>query len=258
MRTAALLIDRDPAFRVEAFTSGLEACGYKITGLPEPHPDPSDLLVIWNRGMRVDGFARRYEAHGARVIVAENGYLGREWRGGIWYALSLWYHNGMGQWPDGGPERWDNWNVPLKPWRENGDEIVVLAQRGIGHPSVAQPRGWPEKVAARLRKSGRPVRIRVHPGERGMKKATPLEVELARAFAVATWGSGAALKAILMGVPVFYGFPHWIGGLAAKSGIDDVSEPFRGDRLPMLRRLAYAQWNLDEIASGEAFKCLLR
>lgn len=262
MPTAALLIDREcnlgqPTARGAAFSSGLEACGFRVIEEPVPQPSPQDVLVIWNRMQRSEAFARRYELHGARVIVAENGYLGREWRGRVWYALSLWHHNGMGQWPDGGPERWESWSVPLEPWREGGEEIVILAQRGIGHPSVAQPRGWPEQAAAKLRKSGRRVRIRVHPGERNMARATPLDVELAKAFAVATWGSGAALKAILMGVPVFYAFPHWIGGLAAKFGFDEL-EPFRGDRLPMLRRLAWAQWNLDEIRNGEAFRWLLR
>lgn len=72
-----------------------------------------------------------------------------------------------------------------------------------------------------------------------------------------TWASGAAIKAIIEGIPVFYEFNDWIGAPAARYGIDDTENPFLGDRNPMLHRLSWAQWTAEEIASGEPFKCLL-
>lgn len=84
-----------------------------------------------------------------------------------------------------------------------------------------------------------------------------LQDDLANAWAVATWGSGAALKALLMGVPVFHAFPQWIGKAAARPFRCPIEEPFLDDRLPMFRRLAWAIWSADEIARGEPFRCLL-
>lgn len=256
MASAACLIRPLPQFRSHAMRQGLAACGYDIIEQPLDRPSPADVLLFWNRGNVNDHIARRYEQVGARVIVAENGYLGREWRDGYWYALSLGKHNGAGRWHIGGPERWDGWNVPLPDWSTGGEEIVVLAQRGIGQREIREPAGWPARVVGELRsRTKRHVRIRRHPGE--SPPAVTLADDLANAFACVTWSSGAALKAILMGVPVFYGCPSWIGASAALPVSADLEQPFRGSRLPMLRRLAWAMWNTQEIESGEPFRCLL-
>ncbi len=78
------------------------------------------------------------------------------------------------------------------------------------------------------------------------------------AYAAVTWASGAGIKAIVAGVPVFYEMPSWIGGPAAKFGIDEIDTPFFGDRLPMLRRLAWSQWGGEEVRAGEPFAWLLQ
>jgi hypothetical protein len=62
-----------------------------------------------------------------------------------------------------------------------------------------------------------------------------------------TWGSGAAIKALMMGVSVISEMPRWIGW-------QDNTE---AGRLGMFRALAWAQWELHEIESGEAFAHLL-
>jgi hypothetical protein len=64
---------------------------------------------------------------------------------------------------------------------------------------------------------------------------------------VITWGSGAAIKALLWGIQAVSEMPNWIGEQ------DNTPE----SRLEMFRRLALAQWELHEIESGEAFACLL-
>ena len=68
------------------------------------------------------------------------------------------------------------------------------------------------------------------------------------------------LKALVWGIAVVYAFPKWIGGDAGQlmSG-STFPIAHRDDeaRLEMFRRLAWAQWSLDEITSGEAFNRLL-
>lgn len=248
---ACSLIRSAPHYRADAFASGLKAIGATSAGVND-----CDVLVIWNRYGGWDKDASRVEARGGTVLVVENGYLGNEFAGDRWYAISRSQHNGAGTWRDGGPDRWDSLGVGLAPWRD-GREVVVLPQRGIGPMGVAMPARWTREAMDKLaRLTKRPVRVRDHPGVNACK---PLEDDLADAYAVVTWGSGAAIKALAMGVPVFADFPQWIGMPAARPFGFDMRDPLRSDaaRLGMFRRMAWAQWRLSEIANGEAFKCLM-
>lgn len=242
-------------YRREAFANGLERLGYSVVhGLPLK-PGKDDVLVIWNRYGDSARAAERFESAGRPVFVAENGYLGNDFAGGRWYALSLNQHNGAGFWKVGGPERWDSLGKTLPPWRCTGSEVVILPQRGIGPRGVAMPLEWPQRTLERLRKYGFPVRIRPHPG---IGPCVPLLEDLADAKAVVTWGSGAALKALMAGVPTFADMPGWIGSGASLPVLDLINARYqRHGRTAMFRRLAWAMWRLDEIANGAAFAWLL-
>lgn len=255
MPRAYCLIRGHPVYRVDSFVEGLQHAGYSVTREYHGVVHGDDVLVIWNRYGQYNHIARLFELKGAKVLIAENGYLGRDWREQHWYALARNAHNGAGTWHVGDASRWDSLGVELAPWRHGGAEVVVLATRHIGIDSIAEPRGWAERTAETLARTYRvAVRVRAHPGEGA---CVPLAQDLSRAMCVVSWGSGAALKAILWGVPAFYGFDRWIGAGAAAPLADFPDRPFMGDRLPMLRRLAWAQWTTEEIASGEPFKCLL-
>jgi hypothetical protein len=249
----ALSLLRDSLhYRADAFRAGLQAQGFRVVDeLNDPRP--GDVLLAWNRGGVRNAHARRFEAAGARVVVAENGYLGKAWRGDKWFALAIGHHCGAGAWPAGGAQRWDALGVELEPWRSGGRQTLVLEQRGIGEPGVASPYGWAESVAPLVR-----GRIRRHPGAE--PPAVTLRDDLADVAQVVTWASGAALLALIMGVPVFYAFPAWIGAPACRPLREFASGPLRDDaaRLAMFRRLAWAQWTLAEIESGYAFEQLLR
>ncbi|MCB1838545.1 MAG: hypothetical protein KDH99_13110, partial [Alcanivoracaceae bacterium] len=105
-------------------------------------------------------------------------------------------------------------------------------------PTV-MPRSWPGDA---LKRYG--GRIRKHPGQGA---AMPLEDDLAGCGRVVTWGSGAAIKALLMGIPVISEMPNWVG----------EQDNTDSGRQAMFRRLTWAQWRLSEFESGEAFAWLL-
>lgn len=241
-------------YRREAFDAGLRAAGFDVVEqLPDPRP--GDLLLIWNRYGGYHEEAQHFERAGARVLVTENGYLGKAWRGGEWFALAQGHHAGAGRWHEGGPERWDGWQVEMAPFRHGGSEVVILGQRGIGEPGVRSPDRWAEGMLSITGTAGH--RIRPHPGQ---GPAVPLAEDLADARCVYTWHSGAALQALMLGVPVWYCFPLWIGGRGGapwdQMGRVDANRD-EGARLAMFRRLAWAQWTLDEIKTGEAIRCVL-
>lgn len=240
------MLRTDIVYRRDIFDRGLRAAGYSLTD--EHHkPKKDDMLVIWNRYGRFHEMACRYEQAGAHVVVVENGYLGKSWMGDEWFAMALGRHNGAGSWVASGPERWDELNVPMEPWRSASGPPVVLAQRGIGQEGVRMEMNWPA-IAQRMYPGSR---VRHHPGK--STAFAPLEQDLSNASFAITWASGAALKALLMGVPVVYGFPEWIGASACSMV---PNRPVHGDRLSMFRTLIWAQWRAREIATGLPFKVL--
>lgn len=247
-----------PPYHGDRMLSALQGLGYKARTAPQDAPERGDVLVLWNRYPRDERLARAYESAGGAVIVVENGYFGRNFRGSEWFAAAKTQHNGAGECPEGDPDRWASLEVKVEPWKTGGEEIVILASRGMGSMLCAEPPGWVSKTERDLRRrTDRPVRIRRHPGPQAQCLADDLQADLANAHAAVTWASGAGLKAMAMGIPVFNASPYWIGRDAARPIRHDLEDPFLGDRGPMFHRVATAMYSLGEIESGEAFRCLL-
>ena len=99
-----------------------------------------------------------------------------------------------------------------------------------------------------------PNKCRIRP-HLGLQEIIPVERDIQNARAVVTWGSGAAIKALAMGIPVFYGFNDWI----AKDGATLISQadwknPQRPDRTKAFENVFSAMWTIQEVESGIAFK----
>ena len=249
MPCANVLLHSSAYYRKHVYSEGLKACGYTIIEKHDHQPNEDDVLLIWNRSKNREAIAKRYEQAGAKIFVTENGYVGNT------KALAMNHHSGAGQWYVGPEDRWTPLGIELKPWREKGEEILIVPQRSIGAPGVAMPRGWEDRMFLQLKKkTDRPIRIRKHPGKDRLAK--PIEDDFDNVWAVVTWASGGGIKAIIAGIPVFHQLDNWIGAPAATTVLD-IEKPWMGDRMPMLKRLAWAQWTWDEIRSGEAFRCQL-
>lgn len=229
------------SLRADIFRAGLRKLGYQVTDGLTIDPREGDLLITWNRIGPGNAAANIFLSRGLPVVVSENSSWGNNFQGKDWLFMNRTLHNTSGLSPVGGDERWDSLGVELAPWRETGQETVILAQRGIGSPPVAMPRSWPSEAQ---RKWG--GRIRSHPGNR--PHPVPLADDLNKASRVVTWSSGSAITALMMGIPVFSEAPKWVG---QQDNTDD-------GRLSMFRRLAWNQWQLSEIESGEAFAWMLQ
>lgn len=224
--------------RRAAFEAGLSKLGYQICPGMTNKPQKGDIFVTWNRMGTANQCAKGFQKRGLPVLVTENASWGNEFAGKRWYHMARGFHNTVGCFPVGDDSRWDDLGVDLAPWRTGG-ETLILPQRGLGSAPTAMPREWP--LAA---KKQHKARVRKHPGQHPAK---PLEDDLQGVGKVVTWGSGAAIKALQMGVAVHSDMPHWIG---------EQNNTTEG-RLEMFRRLAWAQWTLEEIAGGLPFERLL-
>lgn len=257
MKRAMCLIRAEPHYRKEAFITGLRKAGYMIIekGMAD---GPTDVLVIWNRYGANGSMADIWERNGGTVFVAENGYLGADPNGIQYYAVSVRGHNGSGHWPLGGRERFEALHVNLEPWKKQEGYSLVCGQRGIGSPLMASPPDWHKKVETRLKalEKNQPIKIRLHPGNHHAPSVIPsLKADLEQARDCVIWSSSSGVKALAMGYPVRYDAPHWI----CAEGASRIGEPLKYNddaRLSAMCSMAWAQWSIRELETGEPFKRL--
>jgi hypothetical protein len=245
-----------PHYRRDAFIAGLRRCGYTLRedGWPT---DRRDVLVIWNRYGANEAHANQWEKRGGSVLVAENGYVGKDNEGRQLYALSVHGHNGSGWYPVGSYDRFADLNIHLKPWRKDGEHILVCGQRGIGSVTMASPVNWHDHAAAKLHKNTTcTVRIRLHPGRHEAQRS--LDEDLQNAWACCVWSSSSGVKALIEGIPVMFDAPHWICADAAVRLCEfEALKMDDGLRLGALRHMAWGQWRVNELSEGEPFKHIL-
>lgn len=261
---AYLLLRTEPHYRHDSFAAGLRAAGYDVT--PTFPKDgqarhDGDVMVIWNRYGHWDSAATRFAAKGGLVLVAENGLIGKDGEGRQFYQICRHFHAGHGSWHVGEADRWAALGIELEPWRavDYGQYVLICEQRSIGVPPVASPHGFAADVARKL--EGVPFRIRYHPATAQARGQPTLEADLAGARCVVVWTSTAGILALVKGIPVIYCARHWIAEGAATDKLDAARRPelLRRDdsaRLDTLKRLAWAQWTVNEIATGRPFRYL--
>jgi len=249
---AICLIRAEPNYRRDAFVNGLKRAGYAL--VESGQPDSSlDFLVIWNRYGSSGAMADAWERNGGTVLVAENGYLGKDAFARQYYALSIHGHNGSGRWPSGDGARFAALNIELQPWVRREGYSLVCGQRGIGTRLMASPPDWHKGAAVRLKKQGNPVMVRTHPGNH--EPQVPLETDLARARDCVIWSSSSGVKALVLGIPVRFDAPFWICSEAASR----LEDPLKYDdeaRLKAMQSMAWAQWSVEELESGMPFMLL--
>ena len=243
-RTAIVTVRKEPYYRRQAIEDGLKRLGYAIRSGAMTHPaSREDLLVMWNKKRGAEEqMADTWERCGGTVIVMENGYLQKVDK--TMYAISVHGHNGSGWFPVGPEERFSALGFEVKELQHNiNGHWLVCGQRGIGSKMMASPPQWGEKTTARLRKQGKPARLRQHPGNFAPK--VPLVDDLKGAHRCVIWSSGSGVRALVEGIHVVHEAPHWI------------CANWWEDRSAALNRMAHGQWSVPEIETGEPFARIL-
>lgn len=251
--------------RMDAFAQGFRACGFQVHER-DPHPGevkPGDVYAIWNRRGAQEGIADRAEAAGGIVLVAENGYFGRDEGGSQYLAISSHGHNGSGK-PliEHRPERLARLGLDFKPWRSSGGHILVCPNRFIAPSWFLMPQDWVARTVERLRSlcPGREIRVRPHPGHwKRLAEHPAISLRrdgLAGAHACVVWSSSAAIHALLAGIPVICCAPWQICRAACETSLDAAEAPAMPERMPAFELLARSQFTLAEIREGLPFRSL--
>lgn len=265
------LIRRDPHYRHEAFLKGLAAAGYEVHDRAPDRGRPGDVLCIWNKYHSIEQIAERFEAEGGTVVVAENGFLSRgggtpkfdvheSVTPGSYYSLAVGGYNGSGRWFVGGRERFDALEIELKPWAAPGGHLLICPNRGFGSRVMCPPQNWGQNKVQQWRSYAGEVRVREHPGNK--RPGRELREDLIGCSAISIWASSAGVHALVAGVPVYCDAPKWVckGATVEMVGClpHERREAWDRARLDAMIGLAWHQWTVNEVMSGEPFDHLLR
>src|SRR6056300_149492 len=174
------------------------------------------------------------------------------------------------------PKRWQSisnqLNLNLKPYRQNGNHILICLQRNKGwsmqgldvmqflHNTIKQIRLF----------SDRPIIVRGHPGDK--KTPTYLKVnypnvsvspdgrhlkdDLKNAWATVCFNSSPGVASLIEGIPVFQIDKNPNNSMyseCANTTLKRLERPKEFDRQSWIEKISMCHWNFEELASGEAW-----
>lgn len=163
------------------------------------------------------------------------------------------------------PDRFNRLGVKIAPWRKAGRHIVVVGMSGKGALAEGfRPEQWERQTIAQLRElTDRPIIYRPKPNWQEARpipgtifqRGVELDEALRNCHAVVCHHSNVAVDAILAGVPAICPI-----GVASVMGGTDLthieSPPMPDGRHQWAADIAYTQYTMDEMISGEAWQYL--
>jgi len=261
----------------DAFIKSLETAGEEVQLNCD---QSSDAVVIWSvlwQG-RMLGYQRIWnecQKKNKPVIVLEVGGIKRNetWKIGI---------NGVNREADFANqeydnERWKKFNIPLMPWKQTGDNIIICGQHHNSHQWRNNPsmvKWWDQQVDNLRQYTNKPIIIRPHPrntvGGFNAKKwpnvktvmpirdlktydDTDFQTHLKSAWAVINYSSNPAMQAVFAGIPVFVSEAS-LSYDVGNSTLSNINNPNMPDRQDWVNKLAYTEWWIDEIEQGTPWK----
>ena len=256
----------------EAFIHSLKSSGEQVF---VDENIEADVCVIWSVLWfgRMSGYRNifhQYRNKNRPVVVLEVGGLRRNQS----FKIGI---NGVNRKADFANQnydsaRWHKFDHEIKPWRDNGNEIIILGQHDrseqwAGMPAMSK---WIEQQILEIRKhTDRPIHVRPHPRnqiglnlgkfdnvflkrpifDRSTIDDTDFKKHLSNAFAIVNHSSNPAIESVLNGVPVFVS----ADSLCYEVGNKDYStlkNPIKPDREKWAHKISYTEWFPDEIKSG--------
>ena len=232
--------------------------GLQRHGITPVSPETCDVLIAW--GVHQQEQIQACVDRGGHYLVMEAGHVGDRLR----YTSCGWDGlAGRGRYPDAPDgDRWGRlFGGLMRPWRTSGSYALLIGQVPTDAAVADLPsfQAWANKTVLDLH--GYEVVYRPHPLSAGtfcppgarLAKPAPLSADLADAACVVAYSSTASIEAVLFGVPTVTMSRGAMAWPVTSHVIGDLLTP---DRTAWAHRLAYAQWSLDELASGEAWAFL--
>lgn len=176
------------------------------------------------------------------------------------------------------PSRWDTMKkdigYDLKPWRMNGNHVVILMQKDSGW--TMENRGsieWCSETIDEIRKhTNRQIVIRTHPSDTKIKEkyellsksknvmlsqSSDIREDLDNAWCAISYNSSPGAVSAMEGIPVFImdkDYRKSPAFLVGNTDITKIEDPIMPDRTEWIQRIAMSHFSVDDIKSGLLWK----
>lgn len=238
-----------------AFADGLRRHGWAVE--IDRRPSACDLLVLW--GVRNQSAIAQQKSRGGEICILERGYLGDRF---IWTSVSFGGGlNGRGKFrgPFDDGSRWEKHFASLmQPWQQrDGGYALIMGQvpNDMSLHGLRPQRLW-EDASVALSDLGLEVYFRGHPLAESVRvpgtkpSKGDLQAALHGAALVLTINSNSGVDAVLAGVPTIALDDR---SMAWPVTAHEVVVPPMPDRTAWAHAMAWKQWRLEEMASGECW-----
>ena len=240
--------------------------------------EPSDVAVVfgiyksrvpisWPRGE----IFRQQRQNNKDVVVLETGYINRGDGETHHYAAGFNGLNGRadfrnkGMPSDRAHKLRRHHGLRFLRWREEGSHVVLCGQvPWDAAVDCLDYMKWLQDAVEALRATSRRVVFRPHPKARlnpipGFDYSTePLQVDLQNAHCVIACNSNACVEAVIEGIPTISTDQGSMAWEVSSHSIEDLERLEMPDREQWINDLAYSQWTIAEMKSGEAWAHLSR
>lgn len=254
---------------------------------------PSDLAVIqgWvhaNSGNAPHlNFRRRIieqqQKHGGRTIAIDsNLFLYRDPQNTKQYLRfsldDVFPTTGEYFWESATPVRWqqiqNDIGIELKPWRTDGEHILICLQRNGGWSMAGlDVMKWCNQVIQDLKLiTARPVVIRTHPGDKRAQqyvRTAPKGVTIStnnsilqdfeNCWACVTYNSSPGVAAAIEGIPVFVTDKKSRRSQAcdvANLQLRNIDQPETFERQQWIEKIAMSHYNFEDLQNGTAWNTI--
>ena len=268
-------LNSKPVF--DAFHRGATRLGYSCVN-NDPNADVDVIWsVLWNGRMAQNkAIWERNVAQSKPTIVLEVGGIkrGTTWKVGL---------NGINRdayfgEPDNDSTRANALGLSYKPWKEDGEYILLCGQHDKSLQWQGMPRmsEWIMRTIEEIqRHTDRPIVFRPHPRCRldaietqykNVYRQEPRQIpgsyddfdmSFRNIYATVSYSSNPGIHSILEGVPAFVG-PSSLAYDAANDidFLHDINNPYKPDRQQWLNDYAWTEFTVEEITSGFPLKRL--
>jgi hypothetical protein len=174
------------------------------------------------------------------------------------------------------PSRWlkisSDLRIRLRPWRTDGDHILICLQRNGGWSMRGlSTLDWLDQTIQKIRSHSkkRKIVVRPHPGDKKIRNHLKINHknvylstnknlihDLINAWATVVYNSSPSVASIIEGVPSFLTDPvpqHSQSYEVANLNLENLENPQLPERQRWIEKLAMCHWNFEELRSGEAW-----
>lgn len=166
--------------------------------------------------------------------------------------------------------------VELKPWRTDGDHILILCQRPKGWNMLGNDQDqWLDKTIFKIRKhTRRPIVVRMHPGDGtrfkqiekiqkrhgrtiSISEKENIQDELANCWCAVGYNSTPNIVSAIEGVPVYLEDPthSWASDIAF-TDLSLIENPLKPDRTNWIKKIANIHWSNTEVVQGKLWRAI--